>query len=64
LLKRAWDRRHIFTIGDSLSTGRQNVLVWNIHHKTALSGGVERHGYPDPGYLDRVKEELKTYGIE
>lgn len=62
LLKIAWDRRLCFAIGTSLTTGRENVLVWNIHHKTAQTGGA--YGYPDATYLKRVKNELKAYGIE
>ena len=35
LLKTAFDRRLIFTVGQSLSTGQEGI-VWNdIHHKTA-----------------------------
>ncbi|XP_037043756.1 uncharacterized protein LOC119079799 isoform X2 [Bradysia coprophila] len=64
LLRIAWNRRIIFTIGTSLSTGRQNALVWNIHHKTSQKGGVSCHGYPDATYLDRVRAELKGFGIE
>jgi deltex-like protein len=63
LLKIAWDRRLCFTIGTSVTTGQQNVLVWNIHHKTALHGGEMAHGYPDPTYLNRVQQELAQFGI-
>uniref|UniRef100_A0A183CAI8 E3 ubiquitin-protein ligase n=1 Tax=Globodera pallida TaxID=36090 RepID=A0A183CAI8_GLOPA len=62
LLKLAFKRRLIFTIGDSVTTGRKNMPVWNnIHHKTSKKGGS--FGYPDPGYLDRVKEELSMVGV-
>lgn len=64
LLQIAWDRRICFTIGTSATTGQQNVLVWNIHHKTAPNGGVESHGFPDETYMQRCKLELKTFGIE
>lgn len=64
LLKIAWDRRLCFTIGESVTTGQKNVLVWGIHHKTAMSGGVSSYGYPDMRYMDRVKLELKAYGIQ
>jgi len=41
-----------------------NTVVWNdIHHKTSPSGGPSSYGYPDPGYLDRVIEDLKAQGI-
>uniref|UniRef100_A0A914HW33 E3 ubiquitin-protein ligase n=1 Tax=Globodera rostochiensis TaxID=31243 RepID=A0A914HW33_GLORO len=64
LLKLAFNRRLIFTIGDSVTTGRKNMPVWNnIHHKTNKKGGAQNFGYPDPGYLDRVKEELSMVGV-
>jgi len=61
LLRIAWDRRITFSKGTSMTTGQQNVLVWNIHHKTSLSGGS--HGYPDSTYLGRVQQELAQYNI-
>jgi len=64
LLRIAWDRRLIFSIGTSLSSGQRDVLVWNIHHKTSVNGGVQAHGFPDPTYFQRVLAELKQYGIQ
>jgi len=64
LLRIAWDRRLCFTFGNSLTTGQQNVLVWNLPHKTALDGGPPRHGYPDPTYLQRVQDALAQFGIK
>uniref|UniRef100_A0A8C6AW86 E3 ubiquitin-protein ligase n=1 Tax=Monodon monoceros TaxID=40151 RepID=A0A8C6AW86_MONMO len=65
LLRRAFDQKLIFTVGDSRVSGVSDVITWNdIHHKTSRSGGPERYGYPDPGYLKRVKQELKDKGIE
>lgn len=64
LLRIAWDRRIVFTIGTSHTTSRENTLVWNIHHKTSQTGGVSCHGYPDDTYLERVTAELKSFGIE
>lgn len=64
LLKIAWVRRLCFTIGQSVTTGQVNTLVWNIHHKTSPNGGVQTHGFPDDTYLERVKSELKAFGIE
>ncbi|XP_028661464.1 E3 ubiquitin-protein ligase DTX3L [Erpetoichthys calabaricus] len=64
LLQRAFDQRLIFTVGVSSTTGRRNVVTWNdIHHKTSRYGGATGYGYPDPGYLMRVQEELKAKGI-
>ncbi|TKS77556.1 putative E3 ubiquitin-protein ligase DTX3 [Collichthys lucidus] len=43
LLKKAFDRRLIFTIGRSVTTGLNNVITWNdIHHKTNIDGGPQR----------------------
>ncbi|KAG7465602.1 hypothetical protein JOB18_043979 [Solea senegalensis] len=61
LLKKAFDQKLIFTVGTSRTTGK---VTWNdIHHKTAIEGGPERYGYPDPDYLSRVREELKAKDI-
>ncbi|NXX38554.1 DTX3L ligase, partial [Tricholaema leucomelas] len=65
LLKRAFKQKLIFTVGQSRTTGAQNVITWNdIHHKTSLYGGSTGFGYPDPDYLQRVRSELKAKGIE
>lgn len=65
LLRKAFDQKLIFTVGDSRVTGATNVTTWNdIHHKTSRRGGPENYGYPDPDYLKRVKKELKDKGIE
>lgn len=64
LLQLAFDHRLVFTVGDSVTTGCQNTVVWNnIHHKTSLNGGPQSFGYPDPTYLSRVEEELAAAGI-
>ncbi|XP_023138142.2 E3 ubiquitin-protein ligase DTX3L [Amphiprion ocellaris] len=65
LLRRAFDQRLIFTIGRSTTSGRNNMVTWNdIHHKTSTHGGPTHYGYPDPHYLNRVRDELKVKGIE
>ncbi|XP_075037343.1 E3 ubiquitin-protein ligase DTX3L isoform X2 [Mixophyes fleayi] len=65
LLKRAFDQRLIFTVGDSRTTGATDTVTWNdIHHKTSRFGGPANFGYPDPDYLKRVRDELKAKGIE
>lgn len=64
LLKEAFKRKLIFTIGRSVTTGRDNQIVWNgIHHKTNTSGGSAYFGYPDPTYFQRVKLELAAKGV-
>ncbi|NXQ69828.1 DTX3L ligase, partial [Quiscalus mexicanus] len=65
LLRRAFQQKLIFTVGQSHTTGAQNVITWNdIHHKTAMVGGPTQFGYPDSSYLQRVRSELKAKGIE
>ncbi|NXJ23473.1 DTX3L ligase, partial [Dicrurus megarhynchus] len=65
LLKRAFNQKLIFTVGQSRTTGEQSAITWNdIHHKTATDGGPTNFGYPDPSYLQRVRSELKAKGIE
>ncbi|KAI6197635.1 E3 ubiquitin-protein ligase [Aphelenchoides besseyi] len=64
LLQVAFNRGHIFTVGDSITSGQRNTVVWNgIHHKTSRHGGPAAYGYPDPGYLNRVKNELAAVGV-
>ncbi|NXN49805.1 DTX3L ligase, partial [Rynchops niger] len=65
LLRRAFDQKLIFTVGQSRTTGVRDVITWNdIHHKTSMVGGPTNFGYPDPHYLQRVRSELKARGIE
>lgn len=64
LLKMAFDRKLVFTIGRSVTTGQDHVIVWNgVHHKTNLNGGSANFGYPDQTYLMRVRQELAAKGI-
>ncbi|KAG8231848.1 hypothetical protein J437_LFUL008619 [Ladona fulva] len=72
LLQIAFERRLVFTVGRSVTTGREDVVTWNeIHHKTeagpvgnhAMGGSSLGHGYPDPGYLDNVLHELAAHGV-
>jgi deltex-like protein len=64
LLKIAWDRKLIFRVGMSVTTGLDNCVVWNgVHHKTSTSGGASNYGYPDETYLERVKDELALKGV-
>eukprot|EP00899_Mesostigma_viride_P013172 jgi/Mesvir1/21856/Mv04236-RA.1 len=64
LLKLAFQRRLIFKVGTSVTTGMSNVVVWaGIHHKTSPAGGASWFGFPDDGYLDRVTEELRERGV-
>ncbi|KAM6946964.1 uncharacterized protein PEZ65_000677 [Lycodopsis pacificus] len=65
LLRKAFKQKLIFTVGTSRTSGMDNQVTWNdIHHKTSTTGGPQGFGYPDPGYLSRVKEELKAKGVK
>lgn len=45
LLKKAFEQKLIFTIGESRTTSANNLVTWNdIHHKTAMKGGPLWYG--------------------
>ena len=63
-LKYAWLHGLIFTIGTSLTSGAHDQCTWaSVHHKTCRSGGVAKHGYPDPGYFVNCNQELDSLGV-
>lgn len=64
LLRLGFERRVLFTIGTSLTTGRADCVIWNgVHHKTCRTGGAGGFGYPDDSYLERVTSELAAKGV-
>ncbi|KAG0585421.1 hypothetical protein M758_2G010100 [Ceratodon purpureus] len=64
LLKTAWDRRLLFSVGTSITTGQRDVVTWSgVHHKTNTWGGPTNFGYPDATYFARVKAELAEKGV-
>jgi deltex-like protein len=64
LLSIAFERRLIFTVGRSVTTGREDVVTWNeIHHKTEPGVSNTGHGFPDSGFLDRCLAELAAQGV-
>ena len=64
LLEIAFERKLLFTVGLSVTTGQENTTVWNgVHHKTNTHGGSSYFGYPDPTYFNRVKLELAMKGV-
>jgi len=64
LIQTAWDRKLLFRIGTSVTTGADNQVIWNgIHLKTQTQGGATNFGYPDDTYFQRVKKELADKGI-
>lgn len=63
LLNIAWHRKLIFTISRSNTTGCEDVVSWNIPHKTEIGPSSSGHGYPDPTYISRVLRELEAVGV-
>lgn len=60
----AFNRGHLFRIGTSQTTGKQNTIIWSsIPQKTSEHGGPAMHGYPDPDYVRRVTDQLKQVGV-
>ena len=58
----AFRRRLLFTVGKSLTFGQDDCVTWaGVHHKTMVEGTA--HGYPDPGYVQRVLQELNERGV-
>ncbi|XP_072026041.1 uncharacterized protein [Amphiura filiformis] len=64
LLRNAFIRGKSFKI-DYLHSGLKLEVMWSgqITHKYSCEGGIVANGYPDPGYLTRVKDELRKCGI-
>jgi deltex-like protein len=58
LLRIAFQRRLVFTVGRSVTTGREDVITWSgIHHKTEPIGALNPH------YIDNCLAELAALGI-
>merc|ERR1712070_1345655 len=48
LLRSAFLQGEIFKVGTSVTSNRDNTVVWaGIHHKTKTDGGAANHGWPD-----------------
>uniref|UniRef100_A0A8C5F5P0 E3 ubiquitin-protein ligase n=1 Tax=Gadus morhua TaxID=8049 RepID=A0A8C5F5P0_GADMO len=63
LLVVAWERRLVFTVGRSCTSGEEDTVVWNqVHHKTEFGSNLTGHGYPDPGHLDSMVDQLRALG--
>ncbi|ENN71105.1 protein deltex [Dendroctonus ponderosae] len=63
LLDEAWHRKLIFTITRSNTTGCEDVVSWNIPHKTEIGPSNNSHSYPDSGYLNSILRELEALGV-
>ncbi|KAJ7396371.1 interferon-induced 35 kDa protein [Pitangus sulphuratus] len=61
LLKKAFE--HGLTFQIKSCNGEERVTWGLIPHKTSLSGGKARNGYPDAQYLREVRAVLKKMGI-
>ncbi|XP_070564853.1 uncharacterized protein [Ptychodera flava] len=65
LLKTAFDKGLTFGILAAESKDELCTIAWkDIVHKTSITGGPEANGYPDPDYMKRLKEQLKSKGIK
>jgi len=62
LFQLAFRRKVLFSLRVS-ATDSKYWPAFNIHLKTAISGGPERFGYPDEGYFQRVMDELRENGV-
>eukprot|EP00041_Stephanoeca_diplocostata_P015139 m.286992 g.286992 ORF g.286992 m.286992 type:complete len:383 (-) comp19941_c0_seq4:432-1580(-) len=64
LLLKAFKMGYLFRVGTSITTRRQDTVVWGgIHQKTSLMGGFAAHGWPDDSYFDRLTSECMAHGI-
>ena len=65
LLVLAWDRRLIFTVGYSVTTGNVNCVTWNdIHQKSEPYLNFSGQGFPDPNFLKNIEETRVLCVIE
>ncbi|XP_039271551.2 uncharacterized protein LOC120345993 [Styela clava] len=60
LLRQTFKAELLFNIENI--DGQTGQIVWNkdIPVKTSIYGGPARNGYPDPGYLGRLRSSLKA----
>jgi len=53
--------RRLFGVGDSLTSGASDTVIYStIHQRSSMVGGPTVHGYPDPFYLRDVTIEIET----
>lgn len=63
LMKKAWRRRLLFTIGYIETRRLHGITLNGVHIKTSCAGGPAVNGYPDPAYLERLISELNHIGV-
>lgn len=62
LLSIAWERRLVFTIERSVTTGREDVVTWNgIEHRTERSQFASQQ--ETAHFLERVVRQLNMRGV-
>ncbi|XP_059812500.1 uncharacterized protein si:busm1-163l24.3 [Hypanus sabinus] len=63
LLKEAFNKGLIFKV--AANPPRPAHVTWNaIPHKTAITGGRQKNGYPDPYYMKKVLAALAEHGLQ
>ncbi|KAL9184190.1 hypothetical protein ACHAXT_002276 [Thalassiosira profunda] len=63
-LKYAFMHGLTFSVGTSVTSGRNNVITWaSVHHKTSRDGSMSRHGFPDASYFTNCHGELDNLGV-
>jgi len=64
LLKKVFLAGKMFIIGTSVTSGKEDTVVYGgVHIKTKTSGGATNHGWPDPTYFERLMSECYAQGI-
>jgi deltex len=63
-LKCAYQLGLTFSVGVSLASLRDNSVIWSsIPHKTSLTGGASRYGFPDVNYIANCNNELDKLNV-
>ena len=63
VLRRAFARGLLFRIGESATRGMGDQVVFGLHQKTRRDGGAAVHGWPDAGYVARLRSEAAALGL-
>ncbi|KAI5097261.1 hypothetical protein C0J45_12570 [Silurus meridionalis] len=63
-LEKAFKQGFTFTVCPSNNNDRAKITWSRIPHKTNITGGKSRNGYPDVKYLKDLSEALRTCGIK
>lgn len=64
LLKKVFEVGKMFRVGDSVTTGKKDHVVYGgVHIKTRRSGGATEHGWPDATHHERLASECAAQGV-